>query len=314
MKTRRVALIEIGTNSIKFLVAEVGARGWRQLAFATHVTRIGLGLRKSGRISTDALEATARVVMQCRARASRHRAERVFAFATYALRKAGNARAAVRKIERAAGTRLRILTGREEATFAYRSARVQLDLHKPNTLLIDIGGGSTEIVLARRGRVERLRSLPLGALHLTEQFISGDPIAPGEIDRLSAHLNSRLGSTLRRMRADSIEPGRLDLVASGGSVGTAARMIAESAGRRWLGSLTLGDVNRTLDHCLTLTLAERRRVPGLDPKRADIIPAGLVLIRTVMRLTRKRVLFPNDGGVRAGVLEHLMENDLQWPS
>lgn len=329
----RVALFEIGTNSLKCLITEVRSGRPRQLHFSVHITRIGRGVRANGRVTRAALDATTRAIRGCRRLTRHYGADHTFAFATYALRKAANASRVTGAIERAAGAPLHIISGTQEARFAYASARAALRLQRHHTLLLDIGGGSTEVVHAIGGVVQGVRSVPLGALHLTERFIHSDPIDDAEFRRAERHITSVARRALGAVDAAGIAPEHLDLVASGGTVTTSARVIAAAArrsfpapgaaahggarrsGRRPAGGfrIALGDVDRFIDTCLARRLGERRRIRGLDPERADIIPAGLAVMRSFMRETRKRVLFPNAGGVRDGVLASLIENDFEWP-
>jgi exopolyphosphatase/guanosine-5'-triphosphate,3'-diphosphate pyrophosphatase len=310
---QRVALIEIGTNTTKFLIADVFGNAQRVRHFEARTTRIGRGLKKSGRISHEALDATVTAVAALRKKAAKHRADLLIAVATYALRKAANADAVQKRIGKAAGVPLKILTGREEAHFAFLSASNRLKLAKPHTLLIDIGGGSTEVVLANRRRIERARSIPIGALHLTERFVRTEPIDSGDFSALETFVDKTVRRHLAATGADRIAPGHLDLVASGGSVTTIARVIA--AGNKhidWVSAVRSSEIHDFLERCLSMTLARRKRIPGLDPKRADIIPAGLAVVVSFMKALRKRTLRINDGGVRNGVIYHLIENDFEW--
>lgn len=310
----RIALVEVGSNSTKLLCVDVRANGVHcQTFFTTRVTRIGGGLEESGRIVHDGLETTLAAITDFKKILRQRPNMRLFAFATYALRTAGNAASVAARIGRQLGVPLRVLSGREEARFAYLGARSALTLRRANTLLVDIGGGSTELVLARRGRVAHAHSLPLGALLLTERFISTDPIEPQEFARLERHVTNITRRVLHSMAPAGIAPARLDLVASGGTITTTARVAAGGRNRRGpVPALSLGAVSTFLRRCLSMPLSERKRIPGLEPERADIIPAGMAIARAVMRHTRKRTLFPNPGGVREGVIAHLIENDFEW--
>lgn len=317
-RRRRIALIEIGTNSTKLLVADVRSGDFRVRSVSRLTTRIGRGLEESGRIHPRAVSENAAAVQTLKETILARRCDRVFAFSTFALRRAKNSAAVVRRLERTIGEPLRILTGRDEARFAYLSAARNLRLTKPVTVLVDIGGGSTELVAARRGRLFCARSLALGALHLTERFLPTDPVQPDEFAALDGYVTRIIRTALRKTRIDCIGSRDIDLVASGGTIGAMSYVIAGSrprargAGRDLPTRLTLGQATAFLDRCLSVPLNDRRRIPGLDPDRADIVCAGLVVAVTMMRTLGKRVLQPNAGGVREGALLHLIQNGFRW--
>lgn len=301
----RIGVIDIGTNSIKVLVA---GRDLEPVHVDRNTTRLGRGLAGGRGVGADALEATVATVRDFAGAARRHGADRVFAFATYALRRAGDAGRVLSTLESETGVEVRVLSGREEARFGYLSARARLPRPRPWTLVCDVGGGSTELVLARSGGVLASTSRPLGALHLTERFIDSDPVEPAQFQRLVRHAS---GVVERWVAArPKVPPTSLDLVASGGSVTTLAAML--SGGFPGEPVVRLGALDALLRRCLALTVARRRRLPGLPPDRADIIPAGMAVVLCVMRATRKRTLRINDGGVREGALIHLLRNNLEW--
>jgi exopolyphosphatase/guanosine-5'-triphosphate,3'-diphosphate pyrophosphatase len=304
----RLATIDIGTNSIKLLVADVVNGRVKTRTFRRKTTRIGTGLERSGRIRRDRLSASIDVIAAFERTARREGASHTFAFSTFALRKAVNARETLARIARETGMSVRVISGREEARFAYLSARARLVRPRPGTLMLDIGGGSLELALSLSGSVVRASSLPLGALLLTERFISTDPIDPAEYAALGRHANRHLS---RWFKASPVpHPGRLDVVASGGSITTLSDMTHPTG--RSSGRISDHELHRLESRCLALTIAGRKRIRGLPSDRADIIPAGIAVVRTVLRLSRKRVVTVNEGGVREGVLIHLSENRLRW--
>jgi len=301
----RYAVIDIGTNSVKLLVA---AADGTTLHFDRDTTRLGEGLSGGGSIRMGSLDATIRAVRRFIDAAHAHGATEVFAFSTYAMRRATGSRAALTRLEKSTGIAVRILGGGEEARFGYLSARAHIPRPKPWTLVCDVGGGSTELVLAQSGKVLASTSRPLGALHLTERFIDTDPIDAGQFQRLVRHVEKSVGGWMSKRPA--VAPARLDLVASGGSVTTLAAMLSGE----WPGSgiVRSGDLAAMEQRCLSLTTAQRRHIPGLPADRADIIPAGIAVVRAVMRAAGKRTLRVNEGGVREGALIHLLQNNLEW--
>ncbi|MDH3215281.1 MAG: hypothetical protein OEN01_03200 [Candidatus Krumholzibacteria bacterium] len=318
--TKRIALVEIGTNSTKLLIAGIGPKTqFQTLCFSVTINRIGARLTSEGRIDSKGVQRTLTAIKRFQATVNRYRCARVFVFATYALRRAANARVVVERIEAASGHRVKVLSGKEEAEFAYLSAEHALGLDKPATVLVDIGGGSTEVVLARGGRVTQSRSLALGALHLTERFVRSDPIAKQEFMRLTDHVARVAGKLFRTSELGRLEPSRFELVVSGGSIATLVKVIDQQVhgrGPHGQGTKTRRmrskDVAVFLDRCLAMSLKDRKRIAGLEPGRADIIPAGLAVVVQFTRRLRKRVFRVNQGGVREGALVYLLRNDFLW--
>jgi len=308
----RIALIDIGTNTTKFLTVRLTPSGFKDTGFSVATTRLGRGLASGGGASRSAIKATARSIRSFRD--SIGDGVPLFAFATYALRKAHNTPAAIHALERALGTKLHVLSGRMEARFAWLSARRNSRLTKPYTVLVDIGGGSTEVAVAHRGRILHVRSHALGALHLTERFITGDPPSVEELARIEKAARNTSSVALDRAGTDAIGSTRMDMVISGGSVGTASRMLAKGGVPKRLSprSVRLGDVVGLRDRCAAMTLARRKRLRGLEPERADIIGAGLTILVEFMRGCGKRVALFNPAGVRHGAIIHLIENDFRW--
>lgn len=312
--TRRgtIAVIDVGSNSLKLLVGRLGEDGTVvPVAFDRATTRLGRGVHAGGRVDRAAVDATVAAMARFLRMARRHRPEGVFAFATWSLRRAANAEAVRREFSRRTGIRVELLTGAREARLAYLSAARRLRSGR-DAILLDIGGGSTELVWAQGGRVRLARSLPLGALSLTERFLRNDPVGRRELEVLRAHV----GGIARRWmeRCGHPTPSSLHLVASGGAATTAVWMARE--GRRHpraqLERLERGEVGRLVERCRRLPLRERKKLPGLPADRADIVLAGLVIALEFMREARKRVVWVSGGGVREGALIHLWENDLRW--
>lgn len=313
---RTVAVIDIGTNSTKLLIASTTPTGLiRSHKFLRRTTRLGTGLSKNRKIARAGLDATVKTLLEFQRWIGRYKCDDTFTFSTYALRNADNADSVANHIQRKTGLAVRILSDREEARFAYLSARRTGDASKPHTLLVDVGGGSTEYVRAHRDRIVRVRSLPLGALHLTEKFLWMDPVTREAYAAMTDAITSAVDKAFAS-RASSLDPNAVDMVASGGSAFTVAKMLRASRlpllhsnppERIWI-----GDIERLLRECRGRSLAQRRRMPGLEADRADIIIAGLAVVQAFMRTARKRVIRVTTGGVREGALRHLIQHDYQW--
>ena len=313
-----VAAIDIGTNSVKVVIASCGAGPPRDIKFVQEITRVGEGVTTTGEIKAAALLRTINAIGRFYQVAQQYDCEHIFAFATHAFRVAANGKDAAARIADETGIEVRIIPGEEEAGYAFLSARTRIGLDKPHMYLIDVGGGSVDFVHGAGDEVITVRTLPLGALHLTERFLPSDPIAPTEFGALRAHIRRVVsllleGGDLSGPRAH-LSPAQTALVASGGSVTTIKKMCDLS----WVHSsittpkIRIGEIRRLEAQCLALPLAKRKRMPGLEPDRADIIPAGLAVVIAFMEAAGKRVVIVNPGGVRDGVLIHLSQNNYRW--
>jgi exopolyphosphatase/guanosine-5'-triphosphate,3'-diphosphate pyrophosphatase len=294
-----VAVIDIGTNSIKLLVARSDGTTVTPVYFQRVTTRLGSGLGRSRRISTAATRRAARVVTTLARSARRHGAARVLAVGTYALRTAQNGPAVARRIARDAGVDVEVLTGRAEAAYAFHAARTALRRPRPATFILDVGGGSAQLAVARGTTLLSVRSCPLGALRLTERHLHTDPIAPVEYAAMQREV--------ARIVARAVAPhlalaSHAALIAVGGSATTALAMARGGRVSPRAGTLAVSDLRRLEARCRVLAIAQRRGMPGLPADHADIIPAGLAVVLAFTRALHKRVIHVSDGGVREGVI------------
>jgi len=298
-RRRRIGVIDIGTNSTKLLVGEVHDGDIRTVAFGRRASRIGEKLSGSGRISPAAAERTARDVSTLAKVAREHGSGTIVAVGTYALRTAANGEAIAKRIARAAGVPVRILLGEEEAALSYVSALLHIPNPKANTFVLDLGGGSVEFIAARRGHVVEAKSLPLGALRLTERHLHSDPPTTTERRALEREVDAAVARLTARFRR--VPSARADFVACGGTATTAVTMLG---GRAYgtQATVRVSELRALAERCFELTIAQRKRLPGLPADRADIIPAGLLVVLSFARAVRKRAIVVSDGGVREGVL------------
>ena len=313
-----IALIELGTNSVKLLIAGISTGPDYEILHLSRVTtRLGAGLEKNNRIDPMNLTKTIETIGAFQKVIANYTCNKTFVFSTHVLRAAANTPAVLRAIEDKTGLRVEILTGPMEAQFAYLSAQKRLQLDKPHTVLMDIGGGSTEYVHSHNGKIVGVQSLPLGALYLTSHYLKSDMIKWDEYTALEAHIDRTIMEAGRVIVHPDISPLDIELVASGGAVSALGRMITASTDSDYdpacppqIQQLAVADL---LKKCMSVPLHQRKTIPGLDSDRADIIVAGLVVILRTMKKMNKRVLMVNEAGVREGVLQAVIKNSLQWP-
>jgi exopolyphosphatase / guanosine-5'-triphosphate,3'-diphosphate pyrophosphatase len=310
---RRLAAIDVGTNSIRLIVAELMQDGgYRIIDDEKERTRLGAGMDVSGKISDEALEVSAQAVARMHSIAKGYGVESVRAIATSAAREASNGQELVDLVREHAGLEMEIIKAEEEARLAHKSVRHAFDLTAQQAVTVDIGGGSTELVLSVNGVVEQLCLLRIGAVRLTEMTKQHEGNPDGQYDAMRDIVRDILKAKL----------GKSDFVPSvmygcGGTFTNLATMAMHrttpQAANDLLPFTVRGhDVQRDeVKHLLhwlrKLSPKLRASVPGLNPDRADIIVAGLVIIDEIMRRLKMNRLRVHDRGIRDGVLLTMIE-------
>ncbi len=304
----RQATIDLGTNTVRLLVADVepGARVWRVVVAEQRVTRLGQGQAATGSLAEAAAARTATVVGEYVARARQAGAERLAIVATGAVRESANGREFAARLEHMTGERVRIVSGDEEA--ALTLAGVLAGPHGGSaevetTLVFDVGGGSTEYILARGHTAVAGVSLRLGVVDLAERYPFPDPVDWPRYEVMYAEIDERLRAelpeTLRAARADR-------LVGTAGTVTTLAALDldlrAYDPARVQGHGLSRAGVERLLARLGALTVAERARLPCLEPGRADLIVAGTAIVLATLELSGTDRLVVSDWGLREGIL------------
>jgi exopolyphosphatase/guanosine-5'-triphosphate,3'-diphosphate pyrophosphatase len=286
--TRR-AVIDIGTNSVKLLVAEVEAGCVRPHIERSVQTRLGQGLYTDRRLDSDAIRRTVDVVAAFARKVGALSCDSLEVVATSAARDARNGDDLAQAVRAATGRLLRILTGIEEAEQGFAGAVAHPRFRGRPVLLFDVGGGSTECALGVDGRIEHRQSCDLGVVRCLEAWRLSDPPTPSQrdtcraaiLDFLSFHLAPGLAPALA-----SIPAATLQCVAVGG---TATILAAMELGLRTFDreridglALSRARVEARLDQLWNLPLEARRQIPGLPPERADVILAGVAIFATLL--------------------------------
>jgi exopolyphosphatase/guanosine-5'-triphosphate,3'-diphosphate pyrophosphatase len=281
----RVAVIDQGTNSIRLLVAERGDEGLVEIARDLVITRLGEGVDATGRLDPDALDRTIAVLARYCRRARALGAERIRVAATSAVRDAGDSRAAYAAAVRAhAGTELEVLSGEEEAALSFLGATHGLDPDDGPFLVLDIGGGSTELVSGPRpGLAERAVSTQIGSVRLTERHVRHDPPGSDELAAIADEVRTVLDEPATRAPAQ----GARTLVACAGTPTTMQAMSLrlgrydpDRIHRTWL---SRDQAARILRDAAARPTAELAALPVMAPGRGDVIVAGAVELVEVMR-------------------------------
>jgi exopolyphosphatase/guanosine-5'-triphosphate,3'-diphosphate pyrophosphatase len=278
----RVAVVDIGTNSTRLLVAEVaGGRLVEELVRETEITRLGEGVDATGRLSPAAIERVRRTCARYRAKIDELHPERVVAVLTSAVRDAANGDELCAELRNRFGFDAQTISGEREARLTYLGATSWRDHDEP-LLVLDIGGGSTELVVGAREAIEFHVSTQIGAVRFTERYLANDP-PPEEAlaecrEAVRAGLEAAVPSEVRRRPRDGVA------VAGTPTSLAAVELRLEPYDRERVHGHRLGRdaCERIVAELAALPLEERRRVPGLHPLRAPtIVAGGLILLETM---------------------------------
>jgi exopolyphosphatase/guanosine-5'-triphosphate,3'-diphosphate pyrophosphatase len=299
---QRVAAIDIGSNSIRQVVADVSSDGAiRVVDEMKSAPRLGAGLSSTGELNQAAMGRAVETLTRMSTLARQLGASRLEAVATSAVREARNGRDFIDLARRKASLNVRVLSGDEEARLCFLSALAHFEIGNGRAVVIDIGGGSLELALSADGVVEHLESLPLGAIRATEQFLGPEP------KRRSLE---KLRETTRAMLRSSVplkDWRGAQCIGSGGTFTNLAGIYLQRSNIRTPRSVhgtyvPHAEVEHILDHLHSLTPAQRLGVPGLNAGRADIIVAGLAVAAETLAYFRSRGVLSSAYGIREGLL------------
>ena len=309
MSPRRCAFIDIGTNAILCLIVEIRDTGrFKVLDDLAEIPRLGEGVDRTKRIGAAgeqrAVEVLETYLRQCRNLG----VEDIIAVGTSALRDAQNSGEVRARLGTRLGSEIRVISGEEEAAYSFLSVHRGLPVEGRELLVIDVGGGSTEFIRGNDSGMAEALSVDLGAVRLTERLLRSDPVKLEEYQGMAALIDRELAPLRGRWgKSDST----LTLVGIAGTFTTLAaveKKLTRYSHSEVHGSRsTLAEVRRQTRLFLDKTIAERKEIPGLEPKRADVILAGACLIERIMTFLRAQEVIVSDQGVRYGLLYELAD-------
>ena len=298
----RVAAYDLGSNTLLMLVAEVGPGGLEPIADRCRFSRLGKGLDKSGVLAPESIARSIEILREYAAEAAELGVDRVGAVGTQALREAKNAAELVDPAADILGAPIEIIAGTREAELVYRATSDAFPELAAKTLVIaDVGGGSTEINIGRGGELASAVSVPIGAVRLTERHLASDPPTADETRALFADIDAAL--------AEIDLPSGVPLVGTAGTATSFAsvelRLAPYDGGRVQGLELSRAQVDRHLARFLELTCAEKRKLVGLEPERADVIAAGAAIYARILARMDAPSFVVSDRGVRWGLAAEL---------
>ncbi|OPZ63181.1 MAG: Guanosine-5'-triphosphate,3'-diphosphate pyrophosphatase [Firmicutes bacterium ADurb.Bin506] len=298
------AVIDIGTNSIKLFVAELGADGvLRSIADTNNIARLGEGMGDTGMLQPEAMARNAEAVAEFAELARAKGASEVIAVGTMALRTAKNTPEFVAAVRARAGIDVQVIPGEQEAELAYLAVLSGLGAYGGALVICDVGGGSSEFVFGQGDAVTRRFSINLGAVKVTERFLKSDPPSTAQIDDAVAFIMGEL-------EAGDVSGEASRLVGIGGTVtsmGAVKLEMAEYDADRIQGAvLTAADIDGLIEMFSSMPLAERKKITGLQPKRAEVIIGGACIIKCIMRRLNLSELVMSDRGLRHGLMYKIL--------
>jgi exopolyphosphatase/guanosine-5'-triphosphate,3'-diphosphate pyrophosphatase len=302
----RYAAIDIGSNSIRMEAAEVApGQPIRVLASDREVTRLGESVFRSGSVSDEALRATCAVLARMAALYRKLEVVGVRAVATSAIRDTRNQKEFLERAAEAAGTRIEIISGREEARLIHLGVESVWPQTGRRALLIDIGGGSAEIIAAEDGQLREAFSKPLGAVRLNEMFLRDDPPSPRQLREMREYIQEKLSSPLRRLGTAGWDRA-IATSATASAVASAVSRVPRSK-RDEIDRLRIStaQVRRLYARLSQLNLAARRKVTGIGPRRAEIIVPGLAVLLDFAQQFHLPAVYYSRAGVRDGIIADL---------
>ncbi|MDP8214818.1 MAG: Ppx/GppA phosphatase family protein [Candidatus Euphemobacter frigidus] len=308
----RFACIDIGTNSVRYLAAEIDSSGQPVILDQGLATpRLGEGLTETGSLSDEAIDRTISELSRIKNELESMGVREFRCVGTEALRIASNAGTFLRRAGEA-GLTVTVLSGEEEARLVYTGALYNITVATEGKVLADVGGGSTEIITARGEGEPHFISLPLGCVRLREQFrMDTEPDRAG-LDRMREHCRNILREHYPESSREAIkESGEYTLIGLGGTFTTLAAIhlgLPTYDRDRVHGSvLTAKEIGRIEEKLVRLPLAERKNIPGLEPSRADIIIPGTIIVQSIMdHLGLSRVTISDRGLLWGQALKNLV--------
>jgi exopolyphosphatase/guanosine-5'-triphosphate,3'-diphosphate pyrophosphatase len=304
----RAAVIDVGSNSIKYFLGELNADGTlKTITDENDIARLGEGLRETGVISPEAMERNAEAIARFAKNARENGAVIVKCVGTMALRNARNTPDFIQEVRNAADITLEVIPGEEEARLSYLAVLSGLgNMGGENVVVFDTGGGSTEFVYGEGDKINKRFSIDLGAIRITEKHFADDPVAQGSVENALAEIVDDFESTYLSGPVSR-------LVGIGGTVTSMGavkfKMQKYDPDIIQGSTLTLADVAAQIDDYSAKTLAQRREIIGLQPKRADVILAGACILKAILSRFNAEEITVSDRGLRHGLAYELLKEE-----
>ncbi|MFQ7521631.1 MAG: Ppx/GppA family phosphatase [Terrisporobacter sp.] len=279
----KIGTIDIGTNSMRLLIADYKNNKIENRKKYINITRIGQGVDDKGYITEEALERNLNALKEFADKCIEEKCEKVYCMGTSALRDSKNGQDFVNRAKELTNIDVKIICGEEESNLGFMGVLEGAGGDKSNYILVlDIGGGSTEFIVGNEDGIKFCKSENVGALRMTEKFITTDPISDEEFSKMSVFIEKTISSTLDKIKGMHVSK----LVGIGGAITSLSAMNQQlevySMEKVHNSVVTKKDLEKILQNLKKMTLSDKKTIKGLQPKRADIITAGVKILHIVM--------------------------------
>jgi exopolyphosphatase / guanosine-5'-triphosphate,3'-diphosphate pyrophosphatase len=305
----RLAAIDVGSNSVHMLIADVNRDGHIEVVDRVkEMVRLGRKSFTTGRLTEESMDLAVRALVNFRRLLKVRRVQKMHAVATSAVREARNRAVFIRRIRSETGIPVEVISGREEARLIFQAARHAMGLEGGPFLLVDVGGGSVELVLVKDGRRLWMHSVKLGVARMSEQFLTDDPPTAAQRRRLEKHFEEEIGDLMRAARKAKV----VSAIGTSGTINTLVAMArahrGEELGRLHGASASAAEVARLARNLCEANAAMRIDLPGIDAKRSDLMPAAGMLADFVLRKSGAADLTACTWALREGLLLGLAQS------
>lgn len=296
---KKYATIDTGSNSILLYIAFIDEQGsFRRIIDKSEITRLGKDLHKTGILSEDSTMKSLEVFKEYRKICDENGVPEIASVGTMALRMAKNSNEFIEKVTEETGISIEIISGEEEARLSYLAVKSGIGI-KNKTIIFDIGGGSTEFIYCDETGIKNRFSANIGAVRFTEDLLKSDPVKPDELKSAGELINKEISVI-------NFEKGIKSLIGSGGTVTHLAavrhKMINYLPDIIQGTVITLDELKTQITEFSRKTIEERMKIPGLEPKRADVILAGALIIKSILMHSGMNSFTVSDYGVRHGLM------------
>lgn len=280
----KVAAIDVGTNSMRLLIADYEDGDFKNREKHINVTRLGLDVDRDGIIGEGAMQRNLDSLDEFGSLARQEGCEEIWAIGTSALRDSKNSDEFVKRAAEKSGIAVEIISGAAEADMGFIGVLQGLDSKDENILVVDIGGGSTEFIVGNKDGIKFIKSENIGALRMTEKFLRQDPVDTLEYGLMENYISEELNDTIDKVCKLNIKK----VVGIGGTITSVAAMLQEMEPydmEKIHGSvIRYSEISQLLGSLKNMRLSEKRMIKGLQPQRADIITAGVGILEIILRM------------------------------
>ena len=281
----RIAAIDIGTNSVHMIVVRVRPDlSFEVIDREKVMVRLGAGGLDGRALTADAMTAALQALSKFKRLADSHKVDEILAAATSATREARNGGEFLRRVERETGIRPRVIAGAEEARLIHQAAVYGVDVGSGRAVVVDVGGGSVEITLGTATAIQFARSFKIGVIRLTERFVQSDPVSDRDARKLARYVLNEIDRYCDQITGigfDRVIGTSGTILSLGAMAATDARGTPPSELRNL--HVSAKQIRRIRKTVSALDLERRLALPGLDPRRADLVVAGAILLDTILR-------------------------------